>query len=102
VRSWRRARALIAVQSWRLVKRAGGRILRVDGGVTLLGGAEFVDEVVFPEMKVGDVDEERLKLVQEDGEEGASPAGVAASESSDWNEISLSAGRPSTRAKNTR
>ena len=49
----------------RLVEGAGGRILGVDGSVALLRGAKLVDEIVFAEMQVGDLNEVGLELSEQ-------------------------------------
>ena len=52
----------------RLIECAGDGVLGVNRRVALLGGTELVDEIVFPEVQVGDLDEIGIKPAEECGE----------------------------------
>src|ERR1019366_7056599 len=69
-------------------------VLRVDRRVALLLRAKLVDEVAFPEVQVGDLDQVRVELAEQTGKGRRERAGIGL-EALDRAELDLGVGRGS-------
>jgi hypothetical protein len=60
----------------RLIERARRGVLRVDRSVALFFRAKFINEIVFSEMEIGNLDQVGLELLEEHGEGGSERRGI--------------------------